>query len=158
MRKVLLTGMVGALVLVFVGTAFPQAFQRRPFWEREETAIRLELTEAQKRELTKIDARYREEIAELQNQLREARNEFTDAISRQEITRYDLEGLAEEISNLQAQVTKLTFQQRIDNREVLSADQQSQLTRIEGERGARVRERVERRRTRERFADQTAEE
>ena len=156
MKQMLLTGVVGALVLVFAAGAFSQAFQRRPFWEREETAARLELTEAQKRQLAKIDERYRQEIGEIQNQLREAQLEFTNALSKKEISRYDLEGLIEEISTLQAQVTKLTLQQRIAIREVLSAEQQAQLNLSESERRGRAREGAERRRTPDRFSEQTA--
>lgn len=169
-RSVFMIPVCWVSALILAAGAFAQAPERdrrerpdRParrgeegdFWRREDVVTRLDLTPAQRSKLDGIAGRFREETAELQSELREARSEFNVLLEQPDLNRYDLETLIGDIIDLQARITRLNLERRIAVREVLTAEQHVRLRTVRRERVRTVGERI---RERDRLEDDPEEE
>ena len=109
----------------------PSRFPERSHWEgfrlKRELLKELRLSPQQEKEIRSSISQLKEEVSETRNTLRKRRLEMLELLSAGDIDRETVEAKRREIAQLQQQIQKMIVDQLIENKEILTSEQQEKL-------------------------------
>jgi len=127
-----------AILLLFVFTAsvfaYPHKYKKLQWWNDENTVKQLNVTEKQLAEINKIDEGYRVQIDGLRNQVQEQYQALAVMMKDPASTNEQLTVKHNELMESKNAVRTLKFEEKLQIREVLTAEQIVELGEIKSER------------------------
>lgn len=126
-------------ILIFAVNNFAYAQKSSNWWDNQEIAKKLNLTEKQKNKLNSIDGDYANQVSSLNGDLQKVFSEFMNMINSPKPTNKEITSKYNEMVSKQNKIGEIELEKQLKIREVLKDDQVVKLGDIRKEQWKKIK-------------------